>query len=334
MESEREASASIGFTCPGTYATAIARGLLAKNVDALILRSRRDTSGIEYESTHRGGAIVYVDEPTQLEGVSAVVTGRTTPGIEKEKGILDCLPPHIPVISTMKGMTPDGRTPTQFLFAASERDIAVLSGPSFARDIVQDSRHRFSLALAGKPQARSRVQGLFDGVRIDFHHTEDVIGTELLGAYKNIAALACGVLSVMAEICDRAQMVQRDFEPLVIEDMRSLLTLVASSEDPTRHPSGLADYRITSVGGRNRRAGEFIGKILREGSAIGFEQLRQAIEASGITSEGFHAILGLFKFLSQYESHGIRLVPWLMESMRTRKQCLDLLSLKPEGASS
>ncbi len=71
--------------------------------------------------------------------------------------------------------------------------IAVLSGPSFAREVAQ--AHPTAVVIAAREiEFAQRIQHLVSNVHFRAYASRDVIGVELAGALKNIIAIAAGAL--------------------------------------------------------------------------------------------------------------------------------------------
>ena len=79
--------------------------------------------------------------------------------------------------------------------AALERPqpMAFLSGPSFAKDLLQEMPTGFSVASHDDALAL-QVKDLFSNRHIRLYPTHDVIGVEVGGALKNVFAIAAGVV--------------------------------------------------------------------------------------------------------------------------------------------
>jgi len=76
--------------------------------------------------------------------------------------------------------------------AAPGRPAAILSGPSFAADVVAGLPTAVTLAADDDALARS-LCGLLHGPNLRLYHSTDVRGVEIGGAAKNVLAIACGV---------------------------------------------------------------------------------------------------------------------------------------------
>lgn len=72
--------------------------------------------------------------------------------------------------------------------------IAVLSGPSFAREVAAGKPTALTLACAD-PDLRAALVARLAGGALRLYGSSDVIGAEIGGAVKNVLAIACGVVA-------------------------------------------------------------------------------------------------------------------------------------------
>jgi len=70
--------------------------------------------------------------------------------------------------------------------------LAVLSGPSFAREVAEKHPTAVVIASADAESARS-IQHLVSNIHFRAYTSDDVAGVELAGALKNVIAVACGI---------------------------------------------------------------------------------------------------------------------------------------------
>jgi glycerol-3-phosphate dehydrogenase (NAD(P)+) len=106
------------------------------------------------------------------------------------------LAPGTPVVSCSKGLERGSlATMPEVLAQALPRSpVAVLSGPSFAREIARDLPCGVALASADGALAR-RLAGLIANPRFGVLPNEDPVGTAIGGLMKNVVAIASGVLA-------------------------------------------------------------------------------------------------------------------------------------------
>jgi len=106
------------------------------------------------------------------------------------------LAPGVPVVSCSKGLEQGSLTLMPEVLAAvlPETPVAVLSGPSFAREIALDLPCGVALASADAALAR-RLAPLIANPRFGVHPNADPVGTAIGGLMKNVVAIASGVLA-------------------------------------------------------------------------------------------------------------------------------------------
>eukprot|EP00882_Tetradesmus_deserticola_P026615 GHRQ01029375.1.p2 GENE.GHRQ01029375.1~~GHRQ01029375.1.p2 ORF type:complete len:213 (+),score=88.42 GHRQ01029375.1:698-1336(+) len=120
-----------------------------------------------------------------------------TPFMEKTLApVAAALKPDSILVSCTKGILNDTlETPHEILLrvlpGAVHSQLAYLSGPSFASEVVQGLPTVVTIA-AQEESVAARVQALLSTPRFRCYRTNDVIGVELGGALKNVLAIACG----------------------------------------------------------------------------------------------------------------------------------------------
>jgi glycerol-3-phosphate dehydrogenase (NAD(P)+) len=77
---------------------------------------------------------------------------------------------------------------------SSNNPIAVLSGPSFAQEVAAAMPTALSIACED-PVVGTRLQNDFSSPSLRIYRNEDLAGTELGGALKNVIALAAGIVA-------------------------------------------------------------------------------------------------------------------------------------------
>ncbi|MCB9568444.1 MAG: NAD(P)-dependent glycerol-3-phosphate dehydrogenase [Myxococcales bacterium] len=152
--------------------------------------------------------------------------------------------------------------------------IAALGGPSFAAEVAAGQPTAVVVASRSREVAETFQRVLSgDGLRI--YVSDDVLGVELGGAFKNVIALAAGV-------CDGAGLGQNARAALIT---RGLAEITRLSLGLGAHPAtlaglaGLGDLVLTCTGGlsRNRRVGLALGEGRR---------LPEILAEMGMVAEG------------------------------------------------
>lgn len=104
------------------------------------------------------------------------------------------LPPGMPVVSCSKGIERASLSlmPEVLAETLPRARIAVLSGPSFAREIAADLPCGVTLACADIALAR-KLCGEIQNPSFCIHPADDVIGAAIGGVMKNVVAIASGI---------------------------------------------------------------------------------------------------------------------------------------------
>ncbi|MCL4167971.1 UNVERIFIED_CONTAM: hypothetical protein GTU68_012109, partial [Idotea baltica] len=110
----------------------------------------------------------------------------------------DALPPKAPLVIVTKGLeAKTGRCLSDVVAEAlPQRPIAALSGPSFAADVAAGLPTAVTLASDSKSAAIA-IRDCLACATFRIYLSDDLIGTELGGAAKNVLAIAAGVAEGM-----------------------------------------------------------------------------------------------------------------------------------------
>ena len=130
--------------------------------------------------------------------------------------------------------------------------IAVLSGPTFAREIAQGEPAAVVVA-SSDPETALRVQKAFSGPMFRLYTTTDPVGVEIGGALKNVIAIGAGVVeglglgnNTMAALITRG-----------LAEITRLAVAMGGQPQTLAGLAGLGDLVLTCTGdlSRNRRVG-------------------------------------------------------------------------------
>ncbi len=135
--------------------------------------------------------------------------------------------------------------------------VATLGGPSFAQEVAASMPTAITLACEDDDIAK-RLQDDFNSSVLRAYRNQDVVGTELGGALKNVIALAAGVVTGL-ELGNNAT------AALITRGMVEITRLTIACggrRDTMSGLSGIGDLVLTCTGGlsRNRTVGVELGK--------------------------------------------------------------------------
>jgi glycerol-3-phosphate dehydrogenase (NAD(P)+) len=134
---------------------------------------------------------------------------------------------------------------------------AVLSGPSFAREVAQAAPTAVTVASASLETAE-RVQQIFATPAFRVYTNDDVIGVELGGSVKNVIAIAAGVIDGLGMgLNTRAALITRG-----LTEIRRLGVRMGANPRTFPGLAGVGDLVLTCTGdlSRNHTIGKEIGK--------------------------------------------------------------------------
>ncbi len=186
------------------------------------------------------------------------------------------------VVSATKGLEAGTlATMSQILHAvlpaAHQGSVAVLSGPSFAREVAL-RRPTAVVAAARDATVAARVQRLLSGGPLRVYAGTDPLGVELGGAVKNVIAIAAGVVDGLELGANaRAALITRG-----LAEMARLGVALGAQPATFAGLAGMGDLILTATGDLSRN--RTLGKRLAHG-----ERLSDVLSASRAVIEGVNA---------------------------------------------
>ncbi len=161
---------------------------------------------------------------------------------------------------------------------------AMLSGPSFAFEVIREQPTAAALGCASKKTGED-IQKLLSTPYFRVYTNSDVRGVELGGAVKNIIAIAAGVADGLGfGSSARAALITRG-----LKEMSRLGVAMGAYPDTFNGLSGLGDLMLTCTGdlSRNRQ----VGKRLAQGQKLLDILGEMKMVAEGVkTAEAVHAL--------------------------------------------
>ena len=204
------------------------------------------------------------------------------------------LPPEVPIISATKGIERKSlKLISEVICDALRRKntdrIAVLSGPSFAKEVVLEYPTAVVLA-ASDPRLAARIQNIFSTPFFRLFLSADLIGVQLGGALKNVIALAAGGSDGLGfGYNTKAILMARG-----LSEMARLGLAMGADINTFYGLSGMGDLFLTCSGAlsRNRRVGEEIGKGI---------PLPQVLKGMQMVAEGVHTAESSYALALKYK---------------------------------
>jgi glycerol-3-phosphate dehydrogenase (NAD(P)+) len=181
--------------------------------------------------------------------------------------------------------------------------VAVLSGPSFAREVARGDPTAVVIASHDAAVA-AELQDEFSGATLRLYTNDDVVGVELCGALKNVIAIAAGVCAGIGLGANTtASLVTRG-----LAEITRLACALGAKRDTIAGLAGMGDLVLTCTGAlsRNRYVGYELGagrtlpeilssmRMVAEGVGTAATALDLAKRAGGIEmpiTEQMHAVL-------------------------------------------
>ena len=159
------------------------------------------------------------------------------------------------------------------------KNIAVISGPTFAVDLI--SKMPAGLTVASKKKETiARSKKALQNKYIKLRETDDVIGVEICGSIKNVIALSSGMLSGLGANDSTTAMLLTE----AIHDMKEIIEAFNGNKKTVLSFAGFGDLLLTctSTKSRNYTFGKMIGEKKSKSELADY--------LSNTTVEGFYTL--------------------------------------------
>jgi len=193
--------------------------------------------------------------------------------------------PEQKLIWATKGLDPDtGETFSETIKREmpSLNKTAIISGPTFAEEVAKGKPTAITLA-SENIQELSGLASIMSSSLFRVYTSNDIVGVQLGGAFKNIIAIAAGASDALSLGANaRTALITRG-----LEEMKSIGVSFGAKPETFFGLSGLGDLVLTSTDNqsRNRRLGLLIGSGISPDKAI---------EELGTTPEGVYTVKALY----------------------------------------
>lgn len=166
-------------------------------------------------------------------------------------------------------------------------NIAVISGPTFAKDLI--SKMPAGLTLASKSKETMQiVKSTLQNKYLKLRCSDDVIGTEICGAIKNVIAISSGILSGLGANESSTAMLLTE----AAYDMQSVLKALGGEKSTVLSYAGFGDLLMTctSKKSRNYNYGILVGK------KVPTNELEEYLKNN--TVEGYYTLISIYETLN------------------------------------
>jgi glycerol-3-phosphate dehydrogenase (NAD(P)+) len=164
-----------------------------------------------------------------------------------------------------------------------EPRLAVLSGPSFAREVARGDPTAV-VAASGDAETAGLVQKEFASATLRVYTSNDITGVELGGAVKNVIAIAAGVIEGLGLGHNpKAALITRG-----LAEMTRLACACGARADTLAGLAGMGDLVLTCTGhlSRNRAVGFELGRGRKLPDILGMTRaVAEGVNATGATLE-------------------------------------------------
>lgn len=172
---------------------------------------------------------------------------------------------------------------------APENVIAILTGPTFAREIAMGCPAAVTLAVENKAEGEALQEALGTP---DFrpYLTQDLIGTQIGGAIKNVIAIACGIAhgKGLGESA-RAALLTRG-----LAEMARLADALGGERETLMGLCGVGDLTLTANSMQSRNFS--LGAALGEGHSM-----QEILASRNAVTEGVHTAEAALKLAGQHK---------------------------------
>ena len=166
------------------------------------------------------------------------------------------------------------------------RNVAAISGPSFAVDII--TKMPVGLAVAGKRRETiRRAKQALGNSYIKLRTSSDLTGIEACGAIKNVVAIAAGMIDGLGA----NESTQAMFITEAIHDMMNILQAFHAKRKTVTTFAGLGDLLLTCTSTKSRNYS--FGRLVGEGKSQ--TEIKEYL--SKTTVEGYYTLESIYKLL-------------------------------------
>lgn len=200
-----------------------------------------------------------------------------------------------------------------------KNSVAVISGPTFAVDMIKDAPIGFSMATKSH-KTEMVIRKCFENSTTKFRRTRDITGIEICGSIKNVMAIASGMLEGMG-VTDSTRAL---FLTESMNDIKELIDALGGKKKSILSFAGFGDILMTctSKNSRNFSFGYLIG------SGASKKEIDKYLENT--TVEGMYTLKSIHKLVrrKKVKMPIINLIHDIIEGKKDKEEMLRFLIKK------
>lgn len=287
----------------GVYSLAISKMLAKKSENKIVIWTENEKNYEEYKKTKNIKSVFDTSIPknikvsTSMEEVLSntdiiyIITASKYVDLVTKK-MKDYYKNNIPICIASKGIEESKEELLSNIVSKTLKtnNVAVISGPTFAVDILNNEP--VALALASKTKkAKDYVLESLANDTLKLRPSKDIIGIQMCGAIKNVIAIASGMLDgLKAKESTRAMLLTE-----ALHDMEKIIVEFGGKERTILSYAGFGDLLLTcsSEKSRNYRFGKLLGQ------GVSNEEIDDFLAKN--TVEGYNTSNCIYKLLKEKE---------------------------------
>ena len=236
------------------------------------------------------------------------------------KQLTKCIKKKQPVLIATKGIQQNTCLFLNDVFAKYlKNSVAVISGPTFAVDMIKDAPIGFSMATKSH-KTEMVIRKCFENSTTKFRRTRDITGIEICGSIKNVMAIASGMLEGMG-VTDSTRAL---FLTESMNDIKELIDALGGKKKSILSFAGFGDILMTctSKNSRNFSFGYLIG------SGASKKEIDKYLENT--TVEGMYTLKSIHKLVrrKKVKMPIINLIHDIIEGKKDKEEMLRFLIQK------
>ena len=288
---------NIGILGSGAYGIALA-SIAAKNNHNVVLWAHREEERDRLTSTRVSPKLKDYVIPEKIEFSSNLeecvknkdLIVMAIPAFAFEETVIKMKPflkKKTPILIATKGIQQDTCLFLHDVFKKyCSNKLAVISGPTFAEDIVKGSPIGMSLGAKNK-HVEKTVRKCFENSTTKFRSTKDIVGVEICASVKNVMAIASGILEGMG-VTDSTRAL---FLTESLNDIKELIHALGGKKNTILSFAGFGDILMTCTSKTSRNFS--FGFLIGEGASQ--EKIDEYLQNT--TVEGMYTLKSIHKLV-------------------------------------